>query len=508
MNKRQNLPGVRGRSILRAGGALAVIAALFLFLGTSLSVKAVQLENDSPVAAESIAGDGFLQFFPVMFKHYDIPTIFGLEMTLVEPGPALTLVEALGSYWMRHNALLWSSVEPVNNGVYDWGADPYIEEELITTYLSGMHSILVIRSTPLWAQQQPGYFCGPMKPEFLDDFGDFLVAAVKRYSGPPFYVRHYEIWNEPDVVSSNVPPDQIFGCWGDEDDAHYGGGYYGEMLKAVYPRMKTANPDITVLVGGLLLDCDPRNPPAGSDCTPALFLEGILTAGAKNSFDAISFHAYDYYNPTFNTFGNPNWNSGKFNNEPNGSLRPVLSQKVDFINEVLASFGATGKILMNTESALLCGGNTAPPGTPPCDANDTSPFEILKASYLAQSYPTAIGENLAANLWFTVAGWRNSGLLYDDDTPRPAYYAFQFSEEMLRGTTFKSQVTGSAGIAGYKFDRKNGTEVWIVWAWNGGPQGMTLPSVPFAIWDSTGDPVTVTGTSLTLTVEPYYVELP
>jgi hypothetical protein len=453
-------------------------------------------------------GGGVTEYLPVVMQKFNAPQVFGVEMSTINPGQVLTMVKDLGSYWMRVNGLLWSDVEPVNNGGYQWASAAELEAELITITQAGMQAILIVRSTPTWAQMHAGYFCGPMKQAFRDDFGDFLVAAVKRYSSPPFNVRYFEIWNEPDVNHTSVSPDQAFGCWGDPTKANYGGEYYGSMLNIVYPMVKQANPGVTVLVGGLLLDCDPANPPPGKTCQPSNFLKGILTAGAKNSFDGVSFHAYDYYNPTFDTFGNPNWHSGKFENEPNGMLRPVLIKKVAFLEGVLASFNVTGKILMNTEAALLCGSNFDPPGQPPCQPGDTSPYEIMKASYAAQVFPAAIGNGLPANLWFTVVGWRNSGLINTDKSPRLAYHAFDFSSEMLTGTSYKAQVLGYPMVTGYKFNRPDGKEVWVVWAWNGGPKVMTLPNAPLGIWDATGDVVPLSGSTVTLTEEPYYLLMP
>jgi hypothetical protein len=481
--------------------------ALYL-AAPSISVRALSLPLPLGSAANQSDEGPFPGYLPLIFRDFHVPNIYGVEMSTITDGELLAMVQDLGSRWMRNNALLWSSVEPVNNGGYNWGAVAGLEAELVATQQAGMQTILIVRSTPTWAQLFPGEACGPMKQVFFDEFGDFMVAAVQRYSGPPYYVRHFEIWNEPDVDPTLVPGDQIFGCWGDKNDELYGGEFYGEMLKVVYPMMKSANPDITVLIGGLLLDCDPRNPPPGKNCDPSNFLEGILTAGAKNAFDGVSFHAYDFYNATFDTFGNPNWHSGKFNNEPNGILRPALIEKVEFLNEVLAAFNVTGKILMNTEAALLCGANDDPPGQPPCEPGDSSPFEIMKASYLAQVFPAAIGEGLTANLWFTVTGWRNSGLINTDKSPRLAYHAFDVSEEILREADYKSKVLGHPMVTGYKFNLPNGNEVWIVWATNGGPKEMTLPNVPVSILDATGDPVDITGTTVTLTEEPYYVELP
>ena len=39
------------------------------------------------------------------------------------------------------------------------------------------------------------------------------------------------------------------------NDPYYGGGYYAEMLKIVYPQIKAADPEAQILIGGLLLFC-------------------------------------------------------------------------------------------------------------------------------------------------------------------------------------------------------------------------------------------------------------
>ena len=46
----------------------------------------------------------------------------------------------------------------------------------------------------------------------------------------------------------------MFGCWDDPEDAYYGGEYYAEMLKVVYPVIKEADPEAKVLFGGLLYE--------------------------------------------------------------------------------------------------------------------------------------------------------------------------------------------------------------------------------------------------------------
>jgi hypothetical protein len=124
--------------------------------------------------------------------------------------------------------------------------------------------------------------------EHFIGFAQFVAEAVERYSQPPYDVRYWEIWNEPDVGLGVIPAQSGFGCWGDPDDPYFGGGYYAEMLKVVYPVIKQVNPEIIVLIGGLLLDCDPVDPPESppgsgilKDCSSAKFFQGILEEGGE-----------------------------------------------------------------------------------------------------------------------------------------------------------------------------------------------------------------------------------
>ena len=162
-----------------------------------------------------------------------------------------------------------------------------------------------------------------------------MEEAVTRYSKPPYNVKYWELGNEPDVDPANMPPNAVYGCWGNINDPYYGGGYYAELLKAIYPRIKVADPDAQVLIGGLLLDCDPTNPPIDANtglprnCTPSRFLEGILLNGGGEFFDSVSFHAYDYYGSNLGEYSNANWHSSW------NTTGPVLTAKVNYLRKLL-----------------------------------------------------------------------------------------------------------------------------------------------------------------------------
>lgn len=425
--------------------------------------------------------------------------VVGIEMHRIDQSGGLDLVKQSGAYWVRRNALLWSEVEP-EEGNRDWDAITALESELQNAADQDLEVILIVRSTPKWAQKLPGIFCGPVRPDKLSVFADFMYDLVSRYSVPPYNVKYWEFGNEPDIDPVYVSPDNIFGCWGDLNDDYYGGGYYAEMLKAIYPEIKAADPQAQVLVGGLAIYCDPVNPPeipSGSgqylDCTPARFLEGILENNGGDYFDGVSFHTYDYYSGKLGQYGNENWLSAW------NTSGPVLTVKSRYLQSLLALYGYSGKYLMNTESAIICGSDGSEPA---CRTED---FALTKAYYAAQANAVARAEGLRANVWYSITGWRASELVDRSSMqPLPVYYALQFSASQLNGSTYVREIVMYPGVRGYEFDQY-GERKWILWSLDGEEHLIQLTSEPKAILDVFGEDFPI-GQELTITVAPVYLE--
>jgi hypothetical protein len=422
-------------------------------------------------------------------------SIFGLEEGRYTPEWGLNVIPELNPAWLRRNGVIWSEIEP-NEGERNWNSHAFLDEELKIAAELGLDVILIVRSTPLWAQAIDGVYCGPIREDKLKPFSDFMHDLVARYSAPPYNVHTWELWNEPDVDPALVKPTSGFGCWGDPSQPRFGGEYYAEMLKTVYPKIKQADPSSQVLIGGLLLDCDPGNPPETSpdsgvlkDCASGRFLEGILDNGGEDFFDGVSFHAYDYYLGSLGQFGNPNWHSSW------DSTGPVTVVKAKFINQQLANFEVAGKFLMNTEQALLCG------GTP--DICQSESFEITKASFVTKSYGTAMAEGLVANIWFSLMGWRGSGLLDGDLNPTLAFLAYQFAARELGAAHFVHPITQYPGVVGQSL-RRGSTAIWILWSIDGSSQAVELPNTPVATYNLYGERLSVSKT-LEVTNLPLYV---
>jgi hypothetical protein len=427
----------------------------------------------------------------------------GIQVHAMQTERESELFSGSGATWTRIDAFHWDMIEPANSTPSEYAWSEVKEDALMAAAEAGAETIAVIQFTPYWAQKYPGFSCGPVAEEAWGDFAEFVGEVVSRYSQAPYDVRYWEIGNEPDIDHRLVPGNSVYGCWGEQGDPYYGGEFYGEMLKAVYPAIKGADPDARLLVGGLLMDCDPHNPPEtapGSgtlkDCTPSRFLEGILEAGAGDAFDGVSFHAYDYYYGAAGSYGNEGWRSSSAENGP------ALIAKTNYLKALLDSYGNGDKELLNTEVAVLCGRD----GTEPvCKAED---FADSKAYYVAQSMAAALAEGLTANVWYSLTGWRGSGLVDGNGQPTPAYRAFQFAEEALEGATLVETVEDFTGVAGYKFMNK-GKGVWLVWSMDGEAHKIQLPSAYQFAYDVFGEPVDAQKQSkeeFEVTSAPVYLE--
>jgi hypothetical protein len=448
---------------------------------------------------------GEIVYLPNIMVRSPLPqTTFGIESHTFNDPATLQSATDSGTFWVRKNALLWANVEYVE-GQYDWSGVSAFEQELISLHEQGFQVILVVRSTPAWAQAIPGKYCGRILTSKLSAFGEFMYQAVQRYTAEPYNVKYWQIWNEPDVDPNYVADTSPYGCWAELSDPYYGGGYYADVLEAVYPRIKQADPESKVLIGGLLMGCIfPKN------CTwpGSEYLAGILNHNGRGDggsfFDIVGFHAYDdyYFNPgigmTVGGYGNPGWDSNS------STTGPVIVAKANFIKSVLSQFGVYDKQLIATELALRCG-----PGEddPSCtDYSSNSDFAKTKAYYVVESFAATIASGLQASIWYNLdGGWRNTALLFPDKSPAPAYYAFSNAVDTLLDAQFIRDIDEYPDVKGYEFTR-SAYRTWVIWALDGNSHLLTLPGTPDFIQDVWGNSMQATGSQLWVGVMPIYVK--
>lgn len=426
----------------------------------------------------------------------------GIQVIRMDLPPQADLFQESGAEWSRHDYLRWEEIEPENLEEKDFHWDTVREDMLLAAVEGGQQTITIILFTPAWAQKYPGYACGPIAEDALNDFAEFIGAVVRRYSVPPYNLKYWEIGNEPDIAWGLVKGNSGYGCWGELDDPYYGGGYYAEMLKQVYPVVRAADPESRLIVGGLVLDCDPVNPPETQpnsgdfrDCTSAKFLEGIFEAGGGEYFDGVSFHAYDYYYGEEGSYGNEGWHSSS------DTTGPVLLAKTRYLRSLLNSYGYPEKELLNTELAVLCGRS----GEEDFCLGD--PYANTKSSYISQANTAALAAGIHVNLWYSLTGWRGTGLVSKDIQPLPAYDAYQFAASILNEAVYLDEIDEYTGVMGYSFKSVDG-QYWVVWSLDGDNHTINLPDNPLNVYDVYGRPVlekVLSKSGLDVTVAPVFI---
>ena len=464
---------------------------------SSKSQKANQEENPPPEQTDET--QAYKMYLPFMTTRPATPpaatpsvNTFGVETWSYNEGEnGSNLLNQANFYFIRRNALIWSDVEP-SQGQRNWSAASVVDVEADLKHAAkvGKKIILIVRSTPGWAQKASGKACGPIQDEDILAFANFMADVVKRYSVSPYNVMYYEIGNEPEAPTAAAKGTETFGCWGDSTDPYYGGRYYARVLKQVYPKMKQANSNINVMIGGLLLDCDPVNPPAGKDCTMSKYLEGILVEGGGPYFDTVNFHSYDYYQGGYGNYSNSNWASAS------STTGPTLIAKARFIRTVLANYAVTGKQIYATEVALICKSGCG---------DDV--HQKTKAYFAAEAYAAGIVEGLNGTVWYHQYNvWENTGLMDTDDNPvYDAFYAAKFASQEIATTQGGKNVSQGAFFIYELYSTAKG-RIWVAWSKDGATRSLTFSgALPKAAYNTFGSSLAVKST-MDIGAAPVYLE--
>ncbi len=433
--------------------------------------------QETPVPVEpSPAVSPTLPPTPTLPPQLPMP-LFGTEPHRPYETVVMDLLVDSGTHLVRYGGVFWDAVE-AQEGVYNWGLLKRTDSVLEQLSAHGIEVILIVRGAPLWAQKVYGHTCGPVAPDKLPAFAEFMQQLVRRYSQPPYNVRYWELGNEPDVAWPLVPADSVFGCWGDRDAPYYGGEYYAEMLKVVYPAIKAADPQAQVLNGGLLMDCDPDNPPEGADCRATTFFEGILHNGGGDYLDIVNFHGYPPFvqGSLMMDTAYPPW----------AARGGVVVGKISYLRETMKRYGVDKPIFL-TETSLVCPEWNQRDCAPPKEA-----FFRAQADYLVRSFLRNWAMNVQGTVWydFEGKGWRYASMVgVNLSSPNPAFHAFRFLNAKLADARLESTVPEMPGIDGYAFVHPDGTHTWVLWSRDETPQIVVMPVGVTAVYDVLGSPL-------------------
>ncbi len=170
----------------------------------------------------------------------------------------------------------WSVLEPGGPGQIEPRAQAFLDRLVGDAAADGIRVVMTADSTPCWASSAPASLLRrcvaggsskanawpPLEPSAYASFVAYLAA---RY-GPN--LAAIEVWNEPDQANEDY-------FAGPEKPQRY-----AALLRAAYPAIKQANPNVLVLAGSLV----------GSN---GVFLRALYAAGIKGYYDGLSVHFYN-----------------------------------------------------------------------------------------------------------------------------------------------------------------------------------------------------------------------
>ncbi len=260
----------------------------------------------------------------------------------------------------------------------------------------------------------------PRSPGAIDGYCRYAEVMVRHFGSD---VAFYEIWNEYDIGIGLPPP---YRKGGSPED-------YVTMLKAVYPRIKAINPDVTVMAGA----CTSGGVNRG-------WFEGILKLGALSWCDAVSVHSYNY---------SPN----------NRSRTPeAWLAWMENVRAMLRRHNTgTDVPLYVTEMGW------------PTHVGKRGTSPELSGSYLGRLY--LLGRTMPSfkGLWwydFQDDGWNpehnenNFGMVRPDLTPKPSFYVMKDIANLVADGTYAGRVTMDAKDLWILRFNHGDEDVWALWS--------------------------------------------
>lgn len=315
-----------------------------------------------------------------------IATIGGLHtLSAHELGRELDASRAAGARWIRTD-VNWASVQSGGRNSWNWA--PF-DRVIRGARARNLRVLATVGYTPAWAR--PAGTPAHHPPRRAKAYARFARAAARRYKRNG--VRHWEIWNEPNLTAA------------------WAGGVsalrYGRLLRAAARSIRRANRRAVIITGGLSPAAN-----AGGNIAPVTFLSRLYRHGFRRSFDHVGHHPYTF----------PSYPSRRRTWSPWRQMawtRPSL-------RAVMVRFGNRHKRIWATEYG-------APTGS------DRAVSESTQAAMLREAYRLWGRYSWTGPLfWFSLrdrgpVSWHTTcGLVRGDFSRKPAFAAYRAIADSAR----------------------------------------------------------------------------
>lgn len=308
-------------------------------------------------------------------------TTFGVQTHFAQfdNQDVIPLIKDSGILYIRDEQY-WNHIETVK-GIFNY-------PEKFTNYMSSLKSnniepLLILNWSNRYYDYEAGDFTFPHTIEGRTAFVNYALNILKKYPE----VKAVEVWNEVNAGTFIKGPATT-------DKAKY----YVELLKVLYPAIKSVRPDVTVIAGATV---------------PIVhgFFHDLVNKGALPYMDAVSVHAY---------------------------VQPeVLVTEIETLKQI------TGKPVWITEFA---------PST-----TDV----LLQADQTAQLVALICAAGVERAYYYLMiadGGFKHLGLVDTNFHPRPVYYSYKEAIEKLSNKKFIKRLSSSPST--YLLEFENTLVAW------------------------------------------------
>lgn len=223
-----------------------------------------------PPALLLVAGFLFIAPSPAASNRGQAVPLRGIGYGIISEPERRNLVADLGFNWVKY-LVQWKDSQPDRSSRISF--DPY-DDWVDQARALGLRVLLRVDAPPAWATGATEHNAPPLDDA---DLAEFMYQMALHFKGR---VDAWEIWNEPNITWE----------WGMRrpDPAKL-----ASMLKAVYPRVKAADPNTFVIIGGLSTTGGDFEDNGNEIHIGDLgYLTLLARAGAQGYFDAIGSHPY------------------------------------------------------------------------------------------------------------------------------------------------------------------------------------------------------------------------
>jgi hypothetical protein len=188
---------------------------------------------------------------------------------------AITLMQEAGVQWQREE-ILWEKVQTWPGGPFHWSGNEHgfynYDYAIEAQAKAGINMIGLLDYNPSWVKGS-----NPPTETWIEDWAGFVYTTVARYGRDRGLIKHWELWNEPNVKE-----------YGYDCGLHTIEDFIG-ILKVGHAAVKAADPDAKVVMGGIsgILK---RPQPFNYDWLD--YLERVGQAGGWEYVDILAIHIY------------------------------------------------------------------------------------------------------------------------------------------------------------------------------------------------------------------------